>query len=378
MSFQNRGLALRGASAPLRITNCHTHTFTDDHIPTFYPHWGLIAFKKLPGLVRGISWLVRAAGQEDAAMQLQRLHRFQLEARATSQAGIFGKLLAQYPRGTRFVILPMEMAAMGQGRIKTSLRHQHDELAALARAWPGLVIPFATCDPRLPGAAAEVRRCIEDLGFRGLKLYPRLGYAPDHPVLMREIYPLLDERGLALVSHCSRGGVTGRLSAAAADALSHPRAFAPVLRAFPRMQVNLAHMGGSADWQSWISDGQNPYDRGAGQHNFLVALREMIESGAFPNLWTDLSYTLFQSDAFLPFLRLFLEHPGMRQRVLFGSDFYMTRREELSERAVAVRLRAGLGETLFRQIAETNPEAWLGEVPLVPARLSTLNRAAPI
>ena len=33
----------------------------------------------------------------------------------------------------------------------------------------------------------------------------------------------------------------------------------------------------------------------------------------------------------------------------------------LSERAVWVRLRAGLGEGRFRQIAEVNPEVWLGE-----------------
>ena len=76
--------------------------------------------------------------------------------------------------------------------------------------------------------------------------------------------------------------------------------------------------------------------------NFLLALREMIESGEFPNLWTDVSYTLFQSEAFLPFLRLFLKHPRVRARTLFGSDFYMTRQEDLSERAMAVRLRMGL------------------------------------
>jgi hypothetical protein len=62
---------------------------------------------------------------------------------------------------------------------------------------------------------------------------------------------------------------------------------------------------------------------------------------------------------------MFLDHPRVRARTLFGSDFYMTRQEALSERAASVRLRAGLGETLFRQIAEVNPEVWLGERPLL-------------
>ena len=54
--------------------------------------------------------------------------------------------------------------------------------------------------------------------------------APDHPVLMREIYPLLEARGLAVVSHCSRGGVTGNIGRAQADVVSAPMAFAPGFR----------------------------------------------------------------------------------------------------------------------------------------------------
>jgi hypothetical protein len=51
----------------------------------------------------------------------------------------------------------------------------------------------------------------------------------------------------------------------------------------------------------------------------------------------------------------------LRRRVLFGSDYYMTRQETLSERAVCFRLRNALGEEVFRQISETNPAIWLGE-----------------
>ena len=93
-------------------------------------------------------------------------------------------------------------------------------------------------------------------------------------------------------------------------------------------------------------------------------IRRMIGSGDWPGLWTDISYTLFQFDDYIPFLRLFLLDDGPADcgaRVLFGSDFYMTRQEELSEKAVCFRLRNALGEEVFRQIAETNPRVWLGE-----------------
>ena len=87
----------------------------------------------------------------------------------------------------------------------------------------------------------------------------------------------------------------------------------------------------------------------------------MILSGKFPNLWTDISYTLFEFEQNIPFLRRFLQDPGLARRVLFGSDYYMTRQEVLSERAICFRLREALGDPLFRQIAEINPAIWLGE-----------------
>lgn len=81
------------------------------------------------------------------------------------------------------------------------------------------------------------------------------------------------------------------------------------------------------------------------------------------NLWTDISYTLFHFDDFAPFLKVFLEDETLASRVLFGSDFYMTRQEALSERAVCFRLRVALGEAMFARIAQENPARWLGEKP---------------
>lgn len=345
----------------IRITNCHVHCFTDRHVPGHYPHRALVPFKRRPVLVRGLAALARLLGQEGLAQDLRRLARFGADARAPSQAALLARLAPHYPPDARFVILPVAMAAAGHGPVPAPLSAQHDELAALAAdpLWAGRLIPFAGVDPRLPGAAAEVRRCIEVLGFRGLKLYPRLGFAPDHPLLMAEVYPLLEARGLPVVSHCSRGGVTGRgIARAEADAFSAPQAFLPVLRAFPRLRVNLAHFGGAEDWRAFVEEGVLP---GQEADNWLVTIRDMIASGAYPGLWTDISYTLFETEAYLPFLKLMLADPRIARRVLFGSDYYMTRQEALSERAVWTRLRAGLGETDFARIAAVNPGVWLGE-----------------
>jgi len=357
--------------AELRITNCHTHTFTAAHVPKYYPSKALSIIQHVPGLVRVLAAALRLAGHREYADTLDRLHRFHEEVRHTRQSEILDNMRAQYPRGTRFVVLPMDMALAGYGPVAADIRAQHDELSDMAGqdAYLGTVIPFAAFHPDTPGAVAELRRAIEGLKFRGVKLYPRLGYAPDHPVLMNEVYPMLQDMNLPVMTHCSRGGVRGRnVSYHLANRYTEPAAFIPVMSKFPRLRVCLAHFGGQEDWRRYVDDGISPDDPDARRANWQVAIRDMIGSGDWPGLWTDISYTLFHFDDNLPFLKLFLRGEGayadrLRARVLFGSDYYMTRREALSERAVCFRLRNGLGESLFRQIAQTNPEIWLGERP---------------
>jgi len=94
---------------------------------------------------------------------------------------------------------------------------------------------------------------------------------------------------------------------------------------------------------------------------WVARIADMIRSGDYPNFCTDISYTLFKFEQYMPLLRLYLEDGGLRRRVLFGSDFDMTRREHLSEKAVSIRLRDAIGPAFFRQIAEFNPADWLGE-----------------
>jgi hypothetical protein len=49
----------------------------------------------------------------------------------------------------------------------------------------------------------------------------------------------------------------------------------------------------------------------------------------------------------------------VRERVLFGSDYYMVERESVSEKEASLLLRSRLGEDLYKQIAHTNPIEYL-------------------
>ena len=67
---------------------------------------------------------------------------------------------------------------------------QIDHVVALAAAW--VVLPFAAVDARRPGVVEETKRLIEEDGFRGIKLYPPLGYHPNDP-LLRPLYAFAAE-----------------------------------------------------------------------------------------------------------------------------------------------------------------------------------------
>lgn len=354
-------------SDDIQITNCHVHTFTTAHTPLYFPHPVVAVFRLVPGLLRFLRWAFRYLPWENVYDFLVRIENFHRTGNRNTQEKVFKEVLHYYPSDARFVVLPMDMARIGHGPVQQDIRDQHDGLAALAQRpeYAGRVIPFATVFPVRAEAVREFRRCIEELGFRGLKLYPKLGYAPDHPVLMDEIYPLCVEHDLPVVTHCSRGGVYGKgWSRAQQDAVTDPRAYVPVMRAFPDLRLNLAHFGGDRDWKAYLTDGFDPEDPQAREKNWVSLIADMIRSGEYPNLYTDISYTIFKFAEYMPLLRLYLENDRMKDRVLFGSDFYMTRQEALSEKAVSIRLRDALGERLFRQVAETNPRRWLGEPPL--------------
>lgn len=346
-----------------QITDCHIHTFTSDHIPKWYPHPLAAPFRRVPKAVRAVAKGFAIVGQQGLAERLRRLAQLGETGGAGSQFAVFEQLLPLYSKGTRFVCLPMDMSEIGFGEVPKDLRSQHDELADLAQRpqFKDQILPFATIYPGKDGAVDEVKRCVEDLNFVGLKLYPRLGYPPDHPILMNEVYPYLVEKNLPVLSHCSRGGAAGRyLPKIQRDAFTDPAAFIPVMKEFPDLRVNLAHFGGATDWREYIDKGIDPRDPAARKRNWLASILDMLRSDEFPGLYTDISYTIFNFAEFISFLKVFMTDDLVRTKVLFGTDFYMTKQERLSERAVSFRLRDALNEEDFWQIAETNPKAWLG------------------
>jgi predicted TIM-barrel fold metal-dependent hydrolase len=134
----------------------------------------------------------------------------------------------------------------------------------------------------------------------------------------------------------------------------------------------LAHFGGAEEWVKHLK-GRAQEDE---EEAWVRTIYQMIASGKYPNLYTDISYTVFTPKVqglyvdLVDYLKVLLSHPLVRKRVLFGSDYYMVERESISEKEASLLLRSRLGEDLYKQIAYTNPREFLGiEVPAPAARI---------
>jgi predicted TIM-barrel fold metal-dependent hydrolase len=164
----------------------------------------------------------------------------------------------------------------------------------VAAAHPELTT-FVAMDPGVlggPEAARHLREMAERHGARGVKLHPVLGgFVPDDPRL-DQVYRTCVELGLAVLSHSG--------SDRAGAGFAEPRAFAPVLGAFPDLTLVLAHLGG-ASWKQ-TADLTRAFPRVA------FDLCEIIEWTGAPNAPT------------VPELARLVADVGP-DRVMLGTDF---------------------------------------------------------
>lgn len=363
------------------ITNCHVHTFTHKHVPDRFVHFRLLTWLLRQKWFRvPVLGLVRRSAR-GRRTRLARYARVVEVSHGESQEAIFLSARSYYPSKTRFVVLPMDMERMQAGSVEESIAKQHEQLLALTthQEYRQVLIPFAAADPRRPDVVESTKRLLEK-GFRGIKLYPPLGYHPNHPRLS-ELYAYAAANGFPVMTHCSRPGsvqfrgepddemrtdpLTGELldlsCAELLELFTDPDSYVPILQANPKLKLCLAHFGGAGEWRRYLEDPWG-FGAGSGKKSWLAKILELLPS--YPNLFTDISYTVFAEDDYVYMLKVVLSQGAVAERVLFGSDFYVVEEAKNEERRISMRIRAELGEGLFRQIAEDNPRRYLDE----PAR----------
>lgn len=140
------------------------------------------------------------------------------------QGSTFGQLKRQYPPGSGFIILPMDMEFMGAGKVGESYRDQMEDLARLKKINMDIFHPFVFADPRRIEKEQDyfrytvdnngnvileecfIKTFMEQHQFRGFKIYPALGYY----VFDEKLLPLWKyacENEIPILTHCIRGNI---------------------------------------------------------------------------------------------------------------------------------------------------------------------------
>ncbi len=192
------------------------------------------------------------------------------------------------------VILPLDFEFLRSGG-DFGFRAFNDLAGAYARKHPDRIVAFAGIDPRRGVAAvAELRRCVEEMGFRGIKLWTVTGFFPDE----ESYYPLYEEAarlGVNVLVHTGYGPGESYLRTC------RPIHVDKIAVDFREINFILAHVG-----SPWVDEA------------LAVALKN-------PNVYVDISaWQKVARDFPLGFAQALsmakLMHGGSH-KVLFGSDW---------------------------------------------------------
>lgn len=353
-----------------KIYNCHSHIFTIKHVPDkFLPP---ILKRIAKGIVsQGFVRFLKKIGMRDSSELLRRYYFFMKIGEKGSQENIFNHLHGFYPQETAFVALSMDMEFMGAGKVPDSFDAQILGLELLKKENPLNIYPFVFAHPERKDIYDIVRRCIEERGFSGIKIYPALGYFPHDP-RMEKVYEYAEQHQIPIMTHCTRGGVfykgkltterrteprTGEVfkkqkNSLFTDVYSNPDRYDQLLKDFPKLKLCFAHCGGANEWDKFLLNSWHDEAKDSWFYKIIGKIQ------AYENVYTDLSYTLADAKYFAALKSFLLSNDALREKVLFGTDYYMTE-QEISERSFGMNLRGFIGEDLWKNISHDNPKKYL-------------------
>lgn len=289
------------------------------------------------------------------------------------------EMLHQDAGTTIFCPLMMDMShAFGPTTIR-SVHFQMDEMREVRNAFPDRMLPFVALDPNNPEMTLLFQKAFSlEYNFFGVKIYPLLGYLPNHPKLM-EVFEICEALDIPVTTHCGGNStrVLGRnfsLPYCCFDAngqrvehrmdvsfmneddkanyFNDPQRWLPVLQRYPKLRLNLAHFGGEDAWKDFA------------RHKPDTAVHKIVElMECYENVYADVSYVLHLAEkkqtGFLDsFEALLEEKERVRNRTLFGSDYYMVVLQEklpLVTRNMLIRL----SDDLVEKLTFTNPRSFL-------------------
>ena len=167
----------------------------------------------------------------------------------------------------------------------------NDQTAAFARAYPEKLIGFMSVHPEEGDVVAEVERCAQDLGLRGIKLGPNYQHFDPLGEPAFRTYEAAQRLGLPILFHQGTSPMR-----TAPLRYAHPLVMDEIAIAFPELRVVMAHLG-------------HPW-----QIDTIAVIRK------HPHVYADMSAQFYRPWSYYNAMRLATEW-GVLEKILFGSDY---------------------------------------------------------
>jgi hypothetical protein len=213
----------------------YSSTWLDPIMPNLGNPWNsvgllliiILTFRNIRRALWNYIWsqIKKAMGKEKIEFLLRYINIVRFSGKKF-QASIFNDLEQQYPKGSKFAILPMDMEFMGADTVKAPYPKQMDEILRLKKNNQDSAYPFIFVDPRrieeqdptVPflkfksgnPAALELADCLVkeyvEGKCAGIKIYPALGYYVfDKNLLSLWLY--CAQNNVPITTHCSIGPI---------------------------------------------------------------------------------------------------------------------------------------------------------------------------
>jgi len=178
-------------------------------------------------IFKGIFSFLKALPGKDSTALIKRYLLIGQVSKLKYQHNIFSTLATQYPEGSKFIVLPMDMEYMGAGNVPVSYYTQMADLARIksSKIFKDIILPFVFVDPRRiqcdpqyfdmkvhgPDSFTVDHKCfvkkyIEGHQFSGFKIYPALGYYPFEAPLLK-LWKYAVDNDIPITTHCIRGTI---------------------------------------------------------------------------------------------------------------------------------------------------------------------------
>ena len=327
--------------------NCHCHIFSLDCVPMAFRKRFLLDVKN--PMHRFIHRLLRIVLPNDGKLEDW------LEFVDMSIFEIAQKLVKEMDEAGIDICTPLMMDMAHCKKFGGEIKRFEDQMEETIAAVRSIneeynrirMLPFIAADPERKDVVEIVKNALSSGVFKGVKIYPVMGFTPDDKRLY-PIYKYCVDNNIPITTHCENGGIPGFEEY---YHLADPDNWAPVLSDFPLLTLNLAHNDRTGStWQPKIA--------------------ELIK--AYHNVYTDISYDTemwFMPRRYFMNIKRMLNTPIIRDRILYGSDWYMGRcfwteksyLKWFSEYAKKIFwCRVEFTDDEMKRMLEDNPKRFLG------------------